>query len=189
MVGDFCWVPIEIFRLTFLKLRPRRKSCWETMEPKEAQEVEELLDELREDAEEGTPILVEGSRDTKALRELGVRGLIFKISNRKTALNSISDLANFSKIIIMTDFDRTGDELAKFCAKHLQSLGPRPILDIRKKLKELLRKEVKDSLALLKRHPGDERVEDALARNNIEQLCEAYYYAGEKCLDGRRSGS
>jgi 5S rRNA maturation endonuclease (ribonuclease M5) len=105
------------------------------------EQVEKLLDELRWYAASGTPILVEGSHDIKALRELDVRGPIFKISSKKTALNSISDLASYSKIIIMTDFDRTGDELAKFCAKHLRSLGPKPILDIRQKLKALLRKD------------------------------------------------
>jgi 5S rRNA maturation endonuclease (ribonuclease M5) len=114
------------------------------------EQVEKLLDELREYAADGTPILVEGQHDIKALRELGVRGLIFQISNRKTALNSISDLSNYNKVVIMTDFDRTGDELAKFCAKHLQSLGPKPILEIRKKLKALLHKDVKDIEGLSK---------------------------------------
>jgi 5S rRNA maturation endonuclease (ribonuclease M5) len=114
------------------------------------EQVEDLLNELREYAADGTPILVEGSRDVKALRELDVGGQIFRISSKKTALNSISDLANYKKVVIMTDFDRTGDELAKFCAKHLQSLGPKPILDIRKKLKALLRKDVKDIEGLAK---------------------------------------
>jgi len=114
------------------------------------EQVDALLDELREHAADGTPILVEGSRDVKALRELDVGGQIFKISSKKTALNSISDLANYKKVVIMTDFDRTGDELAKFCAKHLQSLGPKPIIDIRKKLKALLRKDVKDIEGLAK---------------------------------------
>jgi len=114
------------------------------------EQVEDLLNELREYTADGTPILVEGSRDVKALRELDVGGQIFKISSKKTALNSISDLADYKKVIIMTDFDRTGDELAKFCAKHLQSLGPKPILDIRKKLKALLRKDVKDIEGLAK---------------------------------------
>lgn len=122
------------------------------------EQVEKLLDELRECAAEGTPILVEGSRDIKALRELDVRGLIFQISSKKTALNSISDLAIYGKIIIMTDFDRTGDELAKFCAKHLQSLGPKPILDIRQKLKTLLRKDVKDIEGLAKFLRGQRNV-------------------------------
>jgi len=114
------------------------------------EQVDALLDELREHAADGTPILVEGSRDVKALRELDVGGQIFKISSKKTALNSISDLANYKKVVIMTDFDKTGDELAKFCAKHLQSLGPKPIIDIRKKLKALLRKDVKDIEGLAK---------------------------------------
>jgi 5S rRNA maturation endonuclease (ribonuclease M5) len=126
--------------------------------PEILEQVEELLDELREYAEDGTPILVEGSRDIRALRELDVEGQIFKISSKKTALNSISDLANYNKIVIMTDFDRTGDELAKFCAKHLQSLGSKPVLDLRKKLKALLRKDVKDIEGLAKFLRGQKNV-------------------------------
>jgi 5S rRNA maturation endonuclease (ribonuclease M5) len=122
------------------------------------EQVDELLDELREYAADGTPILVEGSRDIKSLRELDVRGLIFQISNKKTALNSLSDLSYYEKVIIMTDFDRTGDELAKFCAKHLQSLGPKPIINIRKKLKALLRKDVKDIEGLAKFLRGQRNV-------------------------------
>ena len=122
------------------------------------EQVEELLDELREYAADGTPILVEGSRDVKALRELDVGGQIFKISSKKTALNSLSDLAHYKKVVIMTDFDRTGDELAKFCSKHLQSLGPKPILDIRKKLKALLHKDVKDIEGLSKFLRGQRNV-------------------------------
>jgi len=122
------------------------------------EQVDELLDELREYAADGTPILVEGSRDVKALRELDVGGHIFKISSKKTALNSLSDLADYKKVIIMTDFDMTGDELAKFCAKHLQSLGPKPIIDIRKKLKALLRKDVKDIEGLPKFLRGQRNV-------------------------------
>jgi len=114
------------------------------------EQIEELLDELREYAAEGTPILVEGSRDRRALRELNVKGQIFQISGRKTALNFLEGLASYKRIVVMTDFDRKGNELAKFCAKHIQGLGPKPILDLREKLKALLRRDVKDIQGLAK---------------------------------------
>jgi len=114
------------------------------------EQVEELLDELRRYAAEGTPILVEGSRDRRALRELDVKGPIFQISGKKTVLNFLEGLASYKRIVVMTDFDRRGNELAKFCAKHLQGLGPKPILDLREKLKALLRRDVKDIQSLSK---------------------------------------
>jgi 5S rRNA maturation endonuclease (ribonuclease M5) len=118
--------------------------------PEILEQVQELIDELRGYAAEGTPILVEGSRDRKALRELGVRGQIFQISGKKTALNFLDGLVGYKQVVIMTDFDRTGDEMAKFCAKHLKGLGPKPIIDLREKLRALLRKDIKDIQGLAK---------------------------------------
>ncbi|MCS7131591.1 MAG: toprim domain-containing protein, partial [Hadesarchaea archaeon] len=107
--------------------------------------IKELLFELEEYSEEGVPIVVEGARDEEALRELNVKGPIFQISSsKKTALNFLEDLARYRRVIVFTDFDEAGDELAKFCAKHLQRLGPEPVMHIREELKTLLRKDVKE---------------------------------------------
>jgi len=109
------------------------------------EQVEELLDELREFSSDGVPILVEGANDERALRKLNVKAKIFRISGgSKTLLNFLENLTGFEQIIILTDFDRAGDKLAKFCAEHLRRLGVKPIADIREKLKALLRKDVKD---------------------------------------------
>ena len=109
------------------------------------EQVEELLDELRECSSGGVPILVEGADDERALRKLDVKEKIFRISSGgKTLLNFLESLAGFRQIIILTDFDRAGNKLAEFCAEHLRRLGVEPITDIREKLKALLRKDVKD---------------------------------------------
>jgi 5S rRNA maturation endonuclease (ribonuclease M5) len=87
----------------------------------------------------------------KALRELNVSGPVFQISGSKeTALNFLESLSRYGQVVVLTDFDRAGDELAKFCNKHLQRLGPKPILDLREKLKALLHKDVKDIQGLSK---------------------------------------
>lgn len=111
----------------------------------------ELLDELREYSAKGTPIVVEGVRDEEALRELDVKGPIFQISSSKrTALNFVECLARHRQVIVLTDFDRTGEELAKFCLKHLQRLGPKPIVDLREELRALLHKDIKEIQGLAK---------------------------------------
>ena len=109
------------------------------------EQVERLMDELRECAARGVPILVEGADDEGALRRLDVRGQIFMVSSGgKTLLNFLEGLAGFERAIILTDFDRAGDKLAKFCAEHLRRLGVEPEVELREKLKAFLRKDVKD---------------------------------------------
>ena len=109
------------------------------------EQVEGLLDELRECSGSGVPTLVEGADDERALRKLNVNGRIFRASgSSKTLLNFLENLAGFKQIIILTDFDRAGDKLAKFCTKHLKRLGARPVIEFREKLKALLHKDVKD---------------------------------------------
>ncbi len=118
---------------------------------KTSEQVEELLNELRESASAGVPILVEGMDDEWALRELNVKGQIFRVSNSsKTLLNFLESLTGFKQIIILTDFDRAGDKLAKFCAVHLKRLGVEPVIEFRQKLKALLRRDVKDIEGLAK---------------------------------------
>jgi len=142
----------DIFCYTCNKQNGGRLLTKETLE-----QVEELLDELRGCSSSGVPILVEGADDERALRKLDVKEKIFRISSgSKTLLNFLENLAGFEQIIILTDFDRAGDKLAGFCAEHLRRLGVEPIMDIREKLKALLRKDVKDIQGLagfLRRQP------------------------------------
>ena len=142
----------DIFCYTCNKQNGGRLLTKETLE-----QVEGLLDELRECSSDGVPILVEGIEDERTLRKLNVKEKIFRISSgSKTLLNFLESLAGFEQIIILTDFDRAGDKLAKYCAEHLRRLGVEPITDIREKLKALLRKDVKDIQGLagfLRRQP------------------------------------
>jgi 5S rRNA maturation endonuclease (ribonuclease M5) len=119
--------------------------------PETLEEVQKLLDELRELSAQGAPIIVEGKNDSKALRDLNMEGPIMQISSsKKTALNFLEGLSGHEQVVILTDFDRAGNDLARFCEKHLQKLGIEPILDPRKKLKFFLRKGIKDIESLEK---------------------------------------
>lgn len=119
--------------------------------PETLEEVQKLLDEIRELSVQGVPIIVEGANDSKALRDLDVGGPILKISSsKKTVLNFLEELSGHRQVIVLTDFDRAGDDLARFCKKHLRKLSIEPILDPRKKLKFYLRKGIKDIESLEK---------------------------------------
>jgi len=118
---------------------------------KALEQIEELLSELKECSAQGMPILVEGSDDERTLRELGVEGRIFRVSgSSKTLLNFLENLAGFKQVIILTDFDRAGNKLAKFCAEHLGRVGVEPVVEFREKLKATLRRDVKDIEGLAK---------------------------------------
>jgi len=114
------------------------------------EQIEELLVELRQHASEGVPIVVEGMDDVKALRRLEIEGHFRKVSVGNSLLNFVERISSSKEVIILTDFDRTGDELAEFIAKHLKRLGSEPITEFRDKLKLFVRREVKDIEGLAK---------------------------------------
>ncbi|MFH1821098.1 MAG: toprim domain-containing protein [Methanobacteriota archaeon] len=114
------------------------------------EQIEELLDELGEKASDGVPIIVEGTNDVKALKKLGIEGRFHKVSSGNSLLNFVESFSDSKEIIVLTDFDRTGDKLAKFIAKHARSLGVEPITELRGKLKPLVRRSVKDIEGLAK---------------------------------------
>ena len=114
--------------------------------------IEEELEELKFCVEEGVPILIEGKRDEEALRELGINGNFIKVSGSGLKLYEIAEKAveSSSKVVILTDFDKKGNELAKRLSKDIQSLGSHPNLKIRKKIMGMTRRYIKDIQSLPK---------------------------------------
>ncbi len=72
--------------------------------------IQRLIDE----SESGAIIVVEGSKDERALRRIGISGQIVKANAGLAVLaDRLSSLRQKSKeAIILTDFDRAGRELA-----------------------------------------------------------------------------
>jgi len=97
-----------------------------------------IVEELSFRVRQGTPILIEGKKDEKALRELGISGNIIKVSGSGLKLFEIAEIAveSSSEVIILTDFDKKGNILAKKLSKDIQGLGSHPDLNIRKKNNE-----------------------------------------------------
>ncbi|MCL6014549.1 MAG: toprim domain-containing protein [Candidatus Thermoplasmatota archaeon] len=70
------------------------------------------------------PIIVEGDHDVKALREVGITGEIIKINQGISIENFCSRISSqYSKVILLTDFDRKGNELQSKISEILQSYG------------------------------------------------------------------
>ncbi len=107
--------------------------------------LEIVLEEIRQLSAQGVRIIVEGESDEKSLRELGIEGPVYHIPNEgKTSLNSLEELSDCDEVIILTDFDKTGEELADFCREHLEKLDVDVLFRYREKLKSFVRKAVKD---------------------------------------------
>lgn len=112
-----------------------------------------IIEDLKICAEQGMPILIEGKKDENALKKLGINGTFIKVSGSGLKLFEIAEksVKLSSKIVILTDFDKKGEQLAKRLAEDIQSLGSYPNLDIRRKIKGITRKFIKD-IESLPRH-------------------------------------
>ncbi len=111
-----------------------------------------IVEELSSCVEQGMPILIEGKKDEEALNELGITGNIIKVSGSGLKLFEIAEIAanTSSKVIILTDFDKKGDILAKKLSEDIQSLGSHPDLNIRKNIIKITRRYIKDIESLPK---------------------------------------
>jgi 5S rRNA maturation endonuclease (ribonuclease M5) len=112
-----------------------------------------IIEELKICAEQEMPILIEGKKDEEALKTLGIDGNFIKVSGSGLKLFEIAEqsVESSSKVIILTDFDKKGNQLAKRLAEDIQSLGSYPNLLIRRKIMGLTRKFIKD-IESLPRH-------------------------------------
>ena len=93
-----------------------------------------------------SPVIVEGKRDTKALRILGFRGIIIELNDGHSLLSTVENIAQKfgrrSKFVVLTDWDRTGEILAKQLKEYGESCDLIPNLRIRQKLSVLSSKEI-----------------------------------------------
>jgi len=117
--------------------RPRRPSL-------NPESLEELVAELVEASGEGAAIIVEGERDERSLRDLGVSGPIIRAA-RRPALEVAEEAArDYRNVVVLTDWDRAGEELAGKMETYLRSAGAKVDLDTWDRLKRMVRREIKD---------------------------------------------
>ena len=84
------------------------------------EKIEKTLDKMAIDSERGIPILVEGKKDESSLRRLSIKGKIICIkSNRGNLQDLLCTMKSFNEIIVLTDFDHEGIELAKLLENEL----------------------------------------------------------------------
>jgi len=117
-------------------------SVMEDMERLE--KLEQLIQELRQQSDDGAAIIVEGKRDRRALRELGINGPV-RLGTQKALLELCEEVAEeYDKVIVLTDWDGKGDKLARLMAEFLNNAGVAVNIDLRKRIKALVKKRIKD---------------------------------------------
>ncbi len=108
------------------------------------EKIEELILELQSLAESGAIIVVEGRKDYESLRLLGINGEIRFAS--QTPLLEFTEMLSKSrrKIILLTDWDKKGGMVARSIIRHLLTYGIMPNIEIRSKIRALVKKRIKD---------------------------------------------
>jgi len=106
--------------------------------------LDEIISDLKEASDRGVAIIVEGVRDKEALRALEICGPVI-MASRRPALDLAEDAArSHDEIIMLTDWDEKGDEMAINIQRHLMCTRSRVDMETRNRLKRLVKKEIKD---------------------------------------------
>lgn len=102
-----------------------------------------VLEDLAEKSEEA-PVVVEGTRDVRALRALGILGEIVTLHRGVSLFHLCERLAaRHREVVILTDWDVRGGQLARRLRDGLAANGVRYDDDLRARVAHLCRKDVK----------------------------------------------
>ena len=113
--------------------------------------IERVLQDLMEMSEHGAVIVVEGRNDESALRNLGICGAIESPGGQSLLHFTDSLASNYDSVIVLTDWDRRGNQLSAQIVRYLQSHDVAIDTDLRSRLKKLVQKDIKDVQGL-RRH-------------------------------------
>jgi 5S rRNA maturation endonuclease (ribonuclease M5) len=84
-----------------------------------AERLREIIEDMKE-ANNHVPVVVEGKKDASALRTLGLEGKIITLHNGKNLYEFSHDITGrFNKVILLLDWDRTGETLYRTLSDNL----------------------------------------------------------------------
>ena len=111
------------------------------------EEIQRLLDNLTIELSRGTPIIVEGKKDAKALKELKISGeTIYAKTSGKTFLDVVREIEETRKneVILLMDFDSRGREWTRRLADYLERMKVRPNLVFWRRLSSLVGRDIEE---------------------------------------------
>ena len=84
------------------------------------EEIEKAIEQIREKNAK-IPVIVEGKKDIKALRKLGINGKVLTVYRGKEISNLCDDIAlHYKEIIILTDWDDKGGYICRMMEENLK---------------------------------------------------------------------
>ncbi len=98
----------------------------------------DAIEDLKQRSREGWVIIVEGAKDVKSLRNLGVEGEIIVFSG----YSSTADAVGRRNAIILTDDDPKGREIERGLMRVLQTYGRVPDVEIKRKIFLNIKKDI-----------------------------------------------
>jgi len=107
--------------------------------------IELTIEKLLQESAKGKPTVVEGKKDTQALREFGVSGTILTLkTGGKNFLQATTEIEtlDFHEVILLLDFDRRGREATKRLQFDLERLKIKVNLRFWFELRALVGREV-----------------------------------------------
>lgn len=111
------------------------------------EKVQLLIEELASDSAKGCLIIVEGQKDYRALRQLGINGKILTAkTSKKSFLDLTAEIERYPspQVILLLDFDRRGKELTKRLVQHLETTRIKTNKDYWRELQVFIGRDVKD---------------------------------------------
>ncbi len=113
-------------------------------EAERLEKLEKIIDDLIERSSD-EPIIVEGSRDVKALRDLGVAGMIVAVNTGNSIVNFCESMSSeHDRFIVLTDWDRKGGQIAHQLERGFESCDVKRDMSVRANIARLTKKEIKD---------------------------------------------
>jgi 5S rRNA maturation endonuclease (ribonuclease M5) len=98
---------------------------------------------LSESRSPGTVVVVEGERDRRSVRRLGLRGTVLLVHRGRTLSETAEHLSSTAgKVILLTDWDTEGGHLAHRLKEFLGVGRSGPDLEYRRRLARVLRGEL-----------------------------------------------
>ena len=91
----------------------------------EVQDVRNFISQLNYQV--NCPVIVEGKRDSKALKKLGFSGTVLEFHKFGGLIKFVDSVAKYDRVIILLDGDRKGKYLT---AKIIEQLQRRTIIDL-----------------------------------------------------------
>jgi 2,5-diamino-6-(ribosylamino)-4(3H)-pyrimidinone 5'-phosphate reductase len=104
-----------------------------------------ILDSLTEESRNGIPILVEGRKDVKTLRKLGISGIIITVKTKGKSFNDVvSEIQKIGalEVILLLDFDKRGKKGTRYLQENLEHVKVKYNLIFWQKLIALTNKEI-----------------------------------------------